>query len=71
MQRLENWYLVNLTQPVVIGKVFGNSRVFPGQEIMTEYITDIDVENRILKTKTQSFKLGEPDTVWKNYFMSK
>lgn len=71
MQRLEKWYLVNLTQPVIIGKVFGNSKFFPGQEIMTDYIVDVDVENRILRTKTQSFKLGEPDKVWKNYFMGK
>ena len=67
--KLENWFLVQLTQPVLVAKIYNDDYYFNGSEMMTDYIIDIDVKNRLVYTKNNTYKLGEPDKVWKGTFV--
>jgi len=61
--KLENWYMVQLSQPILIGKVYGHERLPNGVEFHTNYITHIDFNEKLAYTEREVFKLGEVDSV--------
>ena len=58
MKTLNNWYMVELTDTIVIGTLND------GREHNTTGIVDVDIARKILVTKTDTYKLGDPDEVW-------
>ena len=61
---LSKWYMVELTNLHLYGNIYGDPDYNNGEEIQTGPVVEINVEKNLLYTKTKTYKLGPPDTVW-------
>jgi len=65
LKKLRNWYITNLTHPMVVG-------IMGGREVMVRAL-GVNWQNNVLlgeyyptptKTVTELYRLGDPDKVW-------
>ena len=61
---LQDWYIAELTSFHVFGRIYNDPNTFPGTDIQTEPIINIDTDKRLLFTTGKTYKLGKPDPVW-------
>lgn len=62
---LKKWFMVQLSKPVIMAKIYEHDSILDGSEFQSEGIVDIDTQNHILICENgKMYKLGEPDPVW-------
>ena len=69
--RLENWFITDndngymapeMIRKLAIGNVYGHPNHKDGKRIHTNYLTYIDLKDKIIHTQSGSiYELGEPD----------
>lgn len=61
---LDSWYMVELTDLVIMGKVTDHDYFFDNSFITTAPIVNIDSSTKVVTTTKGTYKLGEPDLIW-------
>lgn len=66
MMKINDWMLINLSKPTIIGKIQGHPELPDGYEVQVEFM-DINVDSRVLISPNNHYKLGEVCGVWWRY----
>ena len=70
MPIIRKWFKVQLTDMVVMGKIYESEDLPNGAEFQTPSVLNFDFDKKLLYTKNGTFRLGDPDPVWVKYFLS-
>lgn len=61
---LKNWYVVELSDTVVMGNVYNHPDHHNGYELQTRKALKIDLEKRLLVCSDRIYSLDEPYSKW-------
>ena len=58
MKTLKDWYIVKLTDYMLVGRLFG------GKEIQVNRVVGVDLTNNYVVSEYETYKLSNADKVW-------